>query len=804
MGSHDPTVLSGPTEGKLVVGKMAAPAHAEITWSLLTWASGGECPARSLRFASVDVGSVGSRREQLIEAVRVGLSEDATREETAQAWRSYALSLGAIVIPGLAVAACVLACCLPLWVGRCRAHRCCAPGQDGPSRRTRFLANTGFPLFGLIALAGCAIGLLAVSDLGAAVAQTACRLATVLEHATAVVDAANVSLTRIVDRSYNVDEMATPFESSLNALQGSSTEACAAISSAANAVDQLAADLAAAGQSAGAVQAVAASLLDTCGDSVAVAVAGMTTQADAAADKMREVVQQARELVRALVDFVRDAQAHLRRVDETAGEYTNLVIPLDPKATNNWPDMYRNGFALGLLLFLSPLALLPVALCTAPAMASSGDKRRYCCAAFGVQWVGASWVICGLAAVAYLVLGAAVLGGAAALQDAGAVARSMPDGFLPLFDGTRVCTALPLVAAPPDLHFDLSKLEDLTAHIAAPASPAVSSAPPAAPLAESSAGPVGRRLREAGLSHRRAQTSVPGCDLVSVALSACWTGAPLVDALLARLGLPWTLGTVHAQLDGLEAALWRAELAAGINGSAFEAAADGLRAAVLDATPTDFGLDCPVEDEGYAEWCTASVLSAEGAAPAGCTLVCDCAMAEKVCSSVRESIRKLQVHVATVQEQVGILVRHSSAVDAGSAALGAELVGLLRAAVDTVEGSAQCGWLPDDTDQLIGAASGIASTTYVLSAFALLMAGVALCAYVPAAIAVQIVYGGVGYEPGCPAACRSRACCGWPAAKPRSARAHLGVRTPVRAPTIAQAYMTTDGFEIKDTFQASV
>jgi hypothetical protein len=750
---------ANPTKTRHIIMAAAADAGSH---SLLTWATGGDCPVRPLQFATLDVGSLGTRQEQLMDAIRVGLSEDVSQEEAAQAWRSYAFSLGAIYIPGLIFAAGALTCCLPLWIGRCRAHRSCAPGPDGPSRRTQFLANTGFPFFGLMTLASCVLGLLAFDDLGASVGHTACRFATVLQEATAAADTANSSLTRIVLRTYAAGDMATAFDSSLDALQASATDSCAAVSAAAATADQLAADVESAGQPADAVRAVAASLRGACGESLAVA---RLDQAHAAADGMREVVLQAREVFLALVDVVRGVQDELRHADKTAGEYANHIFPLDPQIPNGWPDVYRRGFSLGLLIFLPPLVLIPVALCAAPGMAVTRKKREYCCAGFGVQWVGASWVICGLACVAYVLIGSAVLSGAAASQDAVVVAGGLPGNFLHLFEGTRACAGIPPVATPADLPFHPAMIAALAADItdlsAPPAGPlgALSSPPVAPPAAVSAEQRSGRRLLADGrlradgrprveasavleAEPRRLQDRVFGCDLVSVALTACWAGAPAVDAILDRLGLSWTLGTLRVQLDALEAALGGAQLTAGIDGSAFEAAVDRALATVGDATPADFGLNCPAEGQRYVEWCTAAIFS--DGTPAGCTPLCDCAEAEAACTSVRESIPNLQAQVAAVQMQVGVLVRAIPAVDVRSAAAGAELVGLLRSAADIVEALAQCSWLADGTDNLITAASGVASAAYILAAFALFLAATALGAYMPAAIAVQIVHGDVG------------------------------------------------------------
>ena len=54
----------------------------------------------------------------------------------------------------------------------------------------------------------------------------------------------------------------------------------------------------------------------------------------------------------------------------------------------------------------------------------------------------------------------------------------------------------------------------------------------------------------------------------------------------------------------------------------------------------------------------------------------------------------------------------------------------------------------------------LAATLYVAGGFGFLLCAALLFLYMPSAIAVQIVHGGVGKQPGCPTFCRSVACCG--------------------------------------------
>lgn len=135
------------------------------------------------------------------------------------------------------------------------------------------------------------------------------------------------------------------------------------------------------------------------------------------------------------------------------------------------------------------------------------------------------------------------------------------------------------------------------------------------------------------------------------------------------------------------------------------------------------------------------------------------------------------------------------------ASLAEGLVALMRRALDELVSLAQCAWVADSMDALLNRLSSVSSTCYTLGAFGFLLCAVALCLYVPSAIAVQIVHGGVGYEPGCPQGCRSRMCCGAsPTAKPLPARI-IVLRTSNRSPSSASV-AGQDEFIMKDTMVA--
>lgn len=127
--------------------RMSGAASALFTLTLQAW-SADRCPAPALRFALIDAGMVGSHQEQMTKFFLATL--DSRGEVDPEEARALAIAYASTVVPGIVFAAIILLCCFPLWIARCRAHRCCAP-QPKPRKSTRIMANCCFPLVGLAA-----------------------------------------------------------------------------------------------------------------------------------------------------------------------------------------------------------------------------------------------------------------------------------------------------------------------------------------------------------------------------------------------------------------------------------------------------------------------------------------------------------------------------------------------------------------------------------------------------------------------------------------------------------------------------
>jgi len=122
--------------------------------------------------------------------------------------------------------------------------------------------------------------------------------------------------------------------------------------------------------------------------------------------------------------------------------------------------------------------------------------------------------------------------------------------------------------------------------------------------------------------------------------------------------------------------------------------------------------------------------------------------AEQMCDEVRATIDDLQSDAALVSSEV--------AASSDLRALAGSLVNALDGAVDDALLLSDCAWVSADVDTALDSLESLAATLYVAGGFGFLLGMYRK----RSAIAVQIVHGGVGKQPGCPTFCRSVACCG--------------------------------------------
>ena len=121
-------------------------------------------------------------------------------------------------------------------------------------------------------------------------------------------------------------------------------------------------------------------------------------------------------------------------------------------------------------------------------------------------------------------------------------------------------------------------------------------------------------------------------------------------------------------------------------------------------------------------------------------------------------MRRVRNNIADIQTDAAVV--SSEVASSNLRALAGSLVAALDGAVDDALLLSDCAWVSADVDAALDSLESLAATLYVAGGFGFLLCAALLFLYMPSAIAVQIVHGGVGKQPGCPTFCRSVACCG--------------------------------------------
>jgi len=231
------------------------------------------------------------------------------------------------------------------------------------------------------------------------------------------------------------------------------------------------------------------------------------------------------------------------------------------------------------------------------------------------------------------------------------------------------------------------------------------------------------------------------CAVANVILTACWSGENYLDALLIAAGSNWTFGGL---IEALEE--WGDEIIA--EPALGDVTVDVLADGVLGANSSLSSFD---PSQGWNM------------------------------SALRVIGQSIDTAASGVIEPDGCF---SDLVTATLTLIPASLLVLLKSMVAWYT-FGYCTWVHDLWTAMITSIRSVTVGPIMLGALGFIGIGVWLLLFIPAAISMQIIYGGVGTQPGCPARCRTAICCG----------ANAGPRTNTGKPINYGGY-GAPGFEI--------
>ena len=342
----------------------------------------------------------------------------------------YVQNLLAPLVPPVACGALLLLCLLPLWISRCCAHRCCAPGL-GHQRRADKITSAGCCCLFAFGMLGAAAG----GVLGAVQSTTGFKAALCEAHALAdnQTDTLNSLGGALRDVATAATDSLGATASLLTAVQpitaafatgGSVGQSCTELSEAATAMQDLKTTLDQNGASSATLDQVVASLVDGMNDVCAL---DATVGADVAA--IDAAIGEANSAVTSVQSVMLNALDSLEMtIDEAKETVDDIGGGLETFMGEAWPYLSWAGIACGFAIFaLSILVVLQAGVGSLCLWCDKRAVKRCCCHGCGVQMVGCAWVGASMCGVLLFVLSAVFLLIALAIADVGYVAHGLAE-----------------------------------------------------------------------------------------------------------------------------------------------------------------------------------------------------------------------------------------------------------------------------------------------------------------------------------------------------------------------------------------
>jgi len=225
------------------------------------------------------------------------------------------------------------------------------------------------------------------------------------------------------------------------------------------------------------------------------------------------------------------------------------------------------------------------------------------------------------------------------------------------------------------------------------------------------------------------------CYLLGVTTEACVNGENYARALLATLGYEDVAESLAARMEEMQADV--AQATKNINGK-YAAVIDEMANLSDSFTPGEERLKLQAAGDGLVAGCPAASATAVEA------------LTDELIEVELAARRHLHVMLVCLVDTKQLLVEMLSVYD--------KFLNIGIKALEAIDKYGRCPWFKTTWTTITVSLYNTADAPFIFAAVGLLMVGLLSMLYVPAAIAMQVLYGGVGKEPGCPSRCRGRCC----------------------------------------------
>mmetsp|Transcript_27163 Transcript_27163/g.63433 ORF Transcript_27163/g.63433 Transcript_27163/m.63433 type:complete len:375 (-) Transcript_27163:156-1280(-) len=225
------------------------------------------------------------------------------------------------------------------------------------------------------------------------------------------------------------------------------------------------------------------------------------------------------------------------------------------------------------------------------------------------------------------------------------------------------------------------------------------------------------------------------CYLLGVTTEACVNGENYARALLATLGYEDVAESLAARMEEMQADV--AQATKNINGK-YAAVIDEMANLSDSFTPGEERLKLQAAGDGLVAGCPAASATAVEA------------LTDELIEGTLAARRHLHVMLVCLVDTKQLLVEMLSVYD--------KFLNIGIKALEAIDKYGRCPWFKTTWTTITVSLYNTADAPFIFAAVGLLMVGLLSMLYVPAAIAMQVLYGGVGKEPGCPSRCRGRCC----------------------------------------------